>query len=181
MKPKYTHILLSLLFISNLITAQETNAYELALGGRFQKTNKLYWENGITTDFASEALLQKKLHLKFSYASSRLGSAIQSNAIKQDNYLIGLDWRFRSEKDFQLFTGINTGFFHADMEDPIFETLPHNSLLFSLEAGAFYKFKFPMAISCSGGYNLINGNGIDKPGTLFPLFFQLSAFYLIRK
>jgi hypothetical protein len=125
--------------------------------------------------------MHKKLHLKLSYVSSRIGSALNSNAVKQDNYLIGLDWRFRAEKNFQIFTGVNSGYFHADMEDPIFDVLPHNSIMFSAEAGVYYKFKFPMALSCSAGYNMINGNGIDRPGTLFPLFYQLSAFYLIQK
>jgi hypothetical protein len=179
--------IISLIFLSIFLSfscvvkAQEHNAYELAIGGRFQKTVKLYWENGIGTDFCSEALLHKKLHLKLSYASSRLGSAFNSNAVKQDNYGIGLDWRFRAEKNFQIFTGFNSGFFHAEMEDPMFDILPHNSLLLSAETGFSYKFKVPMAISCSAGYNMINGNGIDSPGTLFPLFYQISAYYLIRK
>jgi hypothetical protein len=170
-----------LISISSLLNAQDNKAYDLAIGLKLQKTEKLYWENGIGTDFCSEALLHKKLHIKLSYVSSRFGSALNSNAIQQDNYLLGVDWRFRSEKDFQIFTGVNTGFFHADMEEPMFEILPHNSLLFSVEAGAYYKFKFPVAISCSAGYNLINGNGVDTPGTLFPVFYQLSTFYFIRK
>jgi hypothetical protein len=174
-------ILFTLLLFSNLLTAQENKPYDLAMGLRIQKTNKLYLENGLATDFSSQSILNKKLHLKLSYVSSRFGSAVNSNAIKQDNYIVGLDWRFRSEKDFQIFTGINSGFFHADMEDPIFDVLPHNSLLFSAEVGAFYKFKFPMAMSCSAAYNIINGNGIDTPGTLYPFYCQLSAFYFLRK
>lgn len=181
MKKLSLYILSILLSLSSLIKAQENKAYDLAFGIKLQKTDKLYWENGISTDFASESLLHKKLHLKLSYVSSRIGSAINSNALKQDNYGIGVDWRFRSDKNFQISTGLNSGYFHADMEDPIFDVLPHNSLMLSVEAGTHYKFKFPMAMSCSAGYNIINGNGIDRPGTLFPLFYQLSVFYLIRK
>ncbi len=170
-----------LLLFSNLSIAQDNKSYDLGMGFRTQKTNKLYWENGISTDISSQSILNKKLHLKLSYLSSRFGSALNSNAIKQDNYIVGLDWRFRAEKNFQIFTGLNSGYFHSDMEDPIFDVLPHNSLLFSAEAGAFYKFHFPMAISCSAAYNIINGNGIDTPGTLFPFYCQVSAFYFIRK
>ena len=95
--------------------------------------------------------------------------------------MIGADWRFRSDKDFQLFAGLNTGFFHADMELPQFDVLPHNSMLLQLETGLFYKFKFPVATSLSVGYNLINGDGVNVPGTLFPVFYQLSVFYYINR
>lgn len=172
--------LLGFIFIASS-TAQFFESYELGVGARVQKTEQLYWENGVGLDYTSDFLLHKKIHLKMSYASSRLGSAIGSNAIKQDNYLVGVDWRFRSDKDFQVFAGANTGFFHADMETPQFDILPHNSMLFSVETGLFYKFKFPMATSLSVGYNLINGDGVSKPGTLFPVFYQLSVFYYIGK
>jgi len=134
--------------------AQDRAPYELGVGIRFQKTQSLYWENGIGADFTSDFLLHKKIHLKMSYATSRMGSAFNSNAIKQDNYLIGADWRFRSEKDLQIFAGANTGFFHADMEEAEFDVLPHNSMLLLLETGLFYKFKFPLATSLSVGYNV---------------------------
>lgn len=161
------------------IDAQKSSLDEFALGIHFQKTDKLYWENGIGLDYTSNVLMGKRIHLKLSYATSRLGSAIKSNAIKQDNYLIGADWRLRSQKDFQLFAGLNTGFFHADMETAAFNVLPHNSILFSVETGLFYKFQFPAALNLSIGYNIINGDGVSKPGSLFPVFYQLSFFYYI--
>lgn len=157
--------------------AQFAENYELGIGVRIQKTEQLYWENGVGLDYTSDFLMKKKIHLKMSYASSRIGSALGTNAIKQDNYLIGADWRFRPDKDFQIFAGMNTGFFHFDTEEPMFDVLPNNSMLLSLETGLFYKFKFSMATSLSVGYNLINGDGVSKPGTLFPVFYQLSVFY----
>ena len=165
----------------SLLKAQTSTPYELAVGLRFQKTEQLYWENGVGADFTSDFLLHKKIHLKLSYATSRIGSAFLTNAIRQDNVVIGADWRFRSDKDFQLFAGLNTGFFHADMELPQFDVLPHNSMLLQLETGLFYKFKFPVATSLSVGYNLINGDGVNVPGTLFPVFYQLSVFYYINR
>jgi len=173
-----------LLFILSVFVAnswsQSDEAYELGLGLRVQKTEQLYWENGFGADFTSDFLLNKRIHLKMSYVTSRMGSAFNTNAIKQDNFLIGADWRFMSDKSFQVFTGFNTGFFHADMENPMFNVLPHNSMLFSLEAGLSYKFKFPLAVNLSAGYNLINGNGVSTPGSLFPVFYQLSAYYYIN-
>lgn len=180
MKRTLLFIVAILLYVP-LIKAQKTCSYELGVGVRVQKTEQLYWENGVGADFTSDFLFGKRIHLTMSYASSRLGSALVGNAVKQDNFLIGADWRFRHDKDFQIFAGFNTGYFHADMENAIFDVLPHNSMLFSLETGLFYKFKFPMATSLSVGYNLINGDGLNTPGTLFPVFYQLSIFYYIGK
>jgi len=171
-------VLFSIVFVVQS-NAQFASNYELGVGLRIQKTEQLYWENGIGLDYTSDFLMKKKIHIKMSYASSRIGSAFGTNAIKQDNYLIGADWRFRSDKDFQIFVGSNTGFFHFDTENPIFDVLPNNSMLLSLETGLFYKFKFPLATSLSVGYNIINGDGVSKPGTLFPVFYQLSVFYCL--
>jgi len=93
---------------------------------------------------------------------------------------VGADWRFRVQKPLQIFAGLNTGFFHADMEIPTFNVLPHNSMLFSAETGLFYKFKFPLAASLSAGYNLITGDGVTGPGTLFPVYYQLSVLYYLK-
>jgi len=175
---KYTFIVL--MFFVFGIKAQNTKAYELALGLKFQKTEQLYWENGVAADFTSDFLVHKKIHLKLSYLTSRIGSAFLSNAIRQDNVVFGADWRFRSDKDFQVYAGLNTGFFHADMELPKFDVLPHNSLLLQMETGFFYKFKFPAAASVSLGYNVINGDGVNLPGTLFPVYYQLSFFYYLN-
>lgn len=164
-----------------VMKAQLIASDELGVGLRFQKTEQLYWENGVGLDYTSDFLQKKRIHLKMSYATSRLGSAMLGNAVRQDNFLVGADWRFRSQKPLQIFAGLNTGFFHADMENSVFDVLPHNSLLLSAEAGLFYKFKFPLAASLSVGYNLINGDGMSKPGTLFPVYYQMSVLYYIGR
>ncbi|MFT3751696.1 MAG: hypothetical protein QM800_02080 [Paludibacter sp.] len=169
----------TVMLLAPAMKAQLTASDELAVGLRFQKTEQLYWENGVGLDYTSDFLVKKQIHLKMSYATSRLGSAMIGNAVKQDNFLVGADWRFRAQKPFQIFAGLNTGFFHADMENSTFNVLPHNSMLLSGEAGLYYKFKFPLAASLSVGYNLINGDGVSKPGTLFPVFYQLSVLYVI--
>jgi hypothetical protein len=166
-----------LLIFSGALQAQTKDTYELSAGLRFQKTEQLYWENGVGLDYTSDFLLNKRIHLKMSYASSRLGSAMIGNAIRQDNYLLGADWRFMHAKPLQIFVGLNTGLFHADMEESIFSVLPHNTMMFSTETGLCYHFKIPVDVTLSVGYNLINGDGVSKPGTLFPVFYQLSVFY----
>lgn len=177
---KYISLFLLILLVSLHCMAQE-GSYEMHTGIRFQKTHKLYWENGFAFEFASNKILNRKLHFNLSFTSSRLGSAFESNALKQENYLLGIDWRFRSQKHLQFFAGIGLGYFHTDLEDEIFDMLPNNSMLFSAQAGVFYRFDFPLATSISYSYNIINGDGVNGPGTLFPVYFQWSLFYTIKK
>lgn len=157
------------------------SSYELGIGLVSQQTLKLYSENGVGMDFAGDFLLNRHLHVKLSYVTSRLGSALGSNAIKQDSYLLGMDWRFRTKKAFQLFAGISTGYFMADYEEAIFNSLPSKSVMIAPEFGLVYKFQIPLSVGLTGGYNVINGNGINVPGTLFPIYGRLSVLYDLGK
>ena len=171
-------IIITLIFVllaDYLLFAQDESCFSAGL--RFQKTHNLYYENGITFDFNNQKLLNNSLHLGFSYATSRLGFAISSNALKQDNYLISFGYYFRHEKIISPIIQVNTGFFYADMEEPMFESIPHKSMLLSVEPGVYINFKFPIKAKATIGYNFITGDGVTGPGTLYPLFFELSIFY----
>jgi len=183
---KKTAFIVLFLFSLNIVLPQSAFAkndwpVELKGGIRFQKAQKLYWENGVSFDLNSSKLLDSRLHLGVSYVTSRLGSAMGSNAIKQDNYLVSTGYYFRPKKQIQPFTRLNLGYFHADYEAAIFDVLPNKAFLLSLNAGLSYEFKFPLTISLSAGYNLNSGTGSAGPGTLFPVFYQMSIYYTILK
>lgn len=171
-------ILIFLLFF-HFPSSAVSQEKELDLGIRFQKSINFYYENGLTVQYADERILSKRLFLGFSYVSSRLGTAMGSNAINQDNFLINGTWMFRPLRSFQPFIRLNTGYFIADYEDPVFDVLPNSSVLLSPETGLSYKFNFPLKAGISLGYNLITGDGIDGPGTLYPLFVQTSITWNI--
>jgi hypothetical protein len=173
----YWMVLSSLICCPAVTYCQE---HEFNVGLRFQKAVHLYWENGITADYTHPHLWQKRIHLGFSYCTSRLGTAYHSNAIKQDNYLMYCLLNFREEKLWQPVVKLNTGYFYSDMEYKIFEMLPHESALVSLEAGVSIKLKYPIRLSTSLGYNFITGNGMSGPGTLYPVFYQLSLQYVFN-
>lgn len=156
-----------------------TNA-QLSVGIVSQKTQKLYWENGVGVDYTSDLLLGKKIHLKAAFVTSRLGTVLGTNAIKQESFTVGADWRFFSEKPLQLFAGLNAGYFMAHYDDPQFDVIPSKSPLVQFESGLAYRFTFPLTLSASFGYNFINSNGEQGPGTLFPVFYQLKAYYRIK-
>jgi hypothetical protein len=148
-------------------------------GFRIQKAQKLYWENGFAFDYSCSKLLDSRIHFGASYATTRLGSAMGTNAIKQDNFLFSTAYHFRPQKVLQPFVRLNLGYFHADYESPIFNALPNSAFLTSLDAGLSYEFRFPLTLNLSAGYNLNVGTGIAGPGTLFPVFYQMSILYTI--
>lgn len=85
----------------------------LDVGPRLQKTVNLYYENGITLQYASDRLLSQRLYLGFSYISSRLGTALGSNALKQDNIFLSASYYFRPQRVVQPFVRLNAGYFIA--------------------------------------------------------------------
>jgi hypothetical protein len=156
---------------SNSVSSQE---HKLFIGPRFQKSVSLYNENGINLQYTNPKLLQSRLYLGFTYISTRFGSAIASNAIKQDNLLFSGTYFFRPDKKLQPFSSLNTGWFTADYESEIFNSLPNSSPLVSIEGGIAYHPITPIRISTSLGLNMITGDGYKGPGTIFPVFYQLT-------
>lgn len=181
-------LVLSILFVISVCCLQAQSVSpqngwlgELKGGIRIQKAQKLYWENGVSFDFTSPKILDRRIHFGASYVTSRLGSAMGSNAIRQDNFLISSAYHFRHKKQLQPFARVNLGFFHADYEDAVFDVLPNKSLLLSLDAGLSYEFRVPITLNLSAGYNFNSGTGSAGPGTLFPVFYQMSVYYTILK
>ena len=151
----------------------------LDVGLRLQKTVNLYYENGITAQYTSDQLLSQRLYLGFSYVSSRLGTALGSNAIKQDNVFLSATYYFRNQRVLQPLVRLNAGYFIADLEEPMFDELPNSSILLSPEAGISFDPKSPFKINASFGFNVFTGDGTEGPGTLYPLFVQTSITWNI--
>ena len=166
---------LLILFAINSAAQNQT----LDVGLRFQKSVNLYFENGITVQYGNEDIFSKNLYVGASYVTSRLGSAWGTNAIKQDNFLISSTYYFRRERTIRPFFRANVGYFFADYEEEIFDDLPNSSALISPEAGISFWTNLPLKIGASFGYNLLTGNGIKGPGTLYPLFIQTSITWNI--
>ncbi|CAN5427172.1 hypothetical protein BH09BAC6_BH09BAC6_04060 [soil metagenome] len=156
------------------VTAQSST---LDVGIRLQKTVNLYYENGIAVAYSDKALMPDRLFFGFSYVTSRLGTAINSNAIKQDNYLLSAAYNFRKGHIIRPFLRANTGFFAADYGNKQFDGLPRTSLLLAADAGICFQTHLPLKLAASLGYNLITGDGLKGPGTLYPVYYQLTFLW----
>jgi hypothetical protein len=172
---KYSGFLLIIFIINSKQAKAQIHTYEVGI--RFQKTVDLYYENGITGQY----YFTNRVIFGASYITSRLGSAMSSNAIKQDNYILSGSYLFRPKKPLQTFVRLNTGYFFADYESDIFNNLDNSSALLSLDAGLLYSFKSPLKLNLSLGYNVFTGDGINGPGTLYPVFFQTSVMWNLKK
>ena len=174
-----------LIIVTVFSTLYYTTAYAqhsfLDVGFRVQKTVNLYWENGFSIQYSNKDIKPDKLYFGFSYVTSRLGSAFNSNAIKQDYFLFNTSWYFRIQHIFRPVVKLNVGYFIADYEEAIFDVLPNSSMVLSPEAGVIVNTKSPLKIMLTMGYNAITGNGEQGAGTLYPLFFQTTVTWALIK
>jgi len=146
----------------------------LDVGIRLQRSINLYAENGVTAQYTNQKLAHQRLYVGFSYVTSRLGTAFQSNAIKQDNVLLSASYYFWMKRQIRPVVRANVGYFAASYGSELFRDLPSTSLLASPEFGFAYCPAFPLKVTASVGYNLLTGNGVTGPGTLYPVFVQTS-------
>lgn len=185
MKPSY--LLMPLLAWATLATTMAQNRPDrstgpvLDVGIRLQKSVNLYTENGITAQYTHPKLVSNRLYIGLSYVTSRLGTALNSNAIKQDNFLASAAYYFRPNWLIRPVAKVNVGYFTADYGSSLFDVLPKTSLLASPEFGLCYYPNFPLKVNASIGYNLITGNGLTGSGTLYPVFIQTSVTWNILK
>lgn len=154
----------------------------LEVGVRIQKTQEMYWENGVSAQYSFAKFKPNQFFVGFDYVTSRLGSAYHSNAIKQDSYLLSGSWLFNKNKPYHFVTRLNMGYFYSDLEEAIFKEIPHTSFLFSPEVGFKYNLKkLPLALNLGVGYYIITAKDGYSPGTLQPLYFHFDMYYSIFK
>jgi hypothetical protein len=114
----------------------------------------------------------------FDFVSSRLGTALKSNALKQDSYRLSAHWYFQKGKALRFSTGLSVGYFQADLEEKVFNELPSTAILLSPEIGITYSFdKQPFAAKLGTGYNIDLADEGVSPGTLQPLYYHLILSY----
>lgn len=182
---KTSHLLISLLtcatLTSSMAQTRTNHPGVLDVGIRLQKSVNLYAENGITAQYTHPKLVSKRLFLGLSYVTSRLGTALNTHAIKQHNVLASVSYHFRPDWLIRPVAKLNVGYFAADYGSVIFDALPKTSPLASPEFGLCYCPDFPLKVNASIGYNLITGNGLTGPGTLYPVFVQTSITWNILK
>jgi len=161
---------------SILFSVANAKNEQLSIGFRLQHSIHMYNENGITIDYTPKNILNDQLSFGATYVTSRFGSAINSNAIIQDNILFHSTYAFSSSALSPLIR-LNAGYCFADYESSLFDEIDSSMPLLSLEAGTRYAFDFPLKVQAGIGYNLITSDGSSGIGTVYPLFVQCTLLW----
>jgi hypothetical protein len=149
-------------------------------GLKFQKTVNLYYENGLELGYTHDLLWKRRIQFGLSYVTSRLGSAMGRNALKQDNYVLSTGLHFRPVKLVDPFVQINLGYFYYDTEIPEFNFLDNHSMIFSFVSGVKFNIDPKLGgVYIDLGYNFITGKEGEGAGTLYPMFFNLGLVFNI--
>jgi len=150
---------------------------QCVVGPRIEKTWNLYWENGAEFTCSHPSLLWNHLGLGGSVTSTRVGSAFESNAVQQEQYFLSASWIFRLQKRVEPYVALNAGWFWLDVEDPIFNFLPHSAPLFALGGGTAVQVYGPVWCRFGIAYHLITGDGNSGIGSLYPLLLHTSVLW----
>ena len=148
-------------------------------GIRFERAVDFYWYNGVSAEYTSPKLINNRLGIGFNFLSSRLGTAMSSNAIPFYEIDLSGSYYLRNGKSLQPYFRLNTGFAKASYGDDVFRSIPDHAMILSVEAAMTYRFNIPVKISLGGGYNVLTGNGSKGLATIFPAYGQCSVMYRI--
>lgn len=154
--------------------------FKFLIGFNFKKYNSFYWENGIQANYYN-----KKLHLTLgaNFETTLLGSALNSNALKQYNFSLFIDREFALLPRTALKPRLNLGYFYADYESNVFNKLNNSTftispeLVIQITPGSIFSKKLQLEFST--GYNIIHGDGTNGLGTLYPLYYRMNILYQI--
>lgn len=143
-------------------------------GLRIQKAMGFYWTSGVTGEFCSEKLLNKKLSLGANFTTSVLGNGLRKNAIKTYELDLSAIKYFRPNKIVQPLARLNIGYMYAAYGKEFSNSIPNKSFFCSLEFGSAFVFHEKWKPTIGFGYNIITGNGTKGLGMVFPLYGQVS-------
>ena len=149
------------------------------VGPRVERTWELYWENGAEVECSLANVFGGHLGLGASVTSTRIGSAWNPNALRQEQYLVNSAWNFRLQKRVRPYVNLSAGWFWLDVGPAIFDVIPHSSPLLVLGSGARVGIWGPISWNAGFGYHLITGDGKSGPGSIYPLFLHTSVQWRI--
>ncbi len=173
-------ILLAFIYLINtsISLSEETESINeksiLSVGPIINKSVGLYWSNGFLVNYTPNNL--KRLSYGFRFHTTRLGSAISSNAIQQENYILNVAYEFLKYENYQSSVILNAGYFYSDYESDIFKDIPNSTMTLALELSQSFSI-----YNLSFGYNFIHGDGSNGIGTLYPFYFQFGMKIPIKE
>ena len=117
-----------------------------------------------------------RLHLKFSYLTSRLEQVFRPNILRQDYFLFTPSWHFRRSRLFDPVVLADLGYYRYDVESEIFASLDNDSWIVAPQVGANFNFsQGQWGLFYHFGYHLI----LAKSTMVYPGVFGLDLWMLL--
>ncbi len=154
---------ISLMFMPVFAIGQVGGDLLLRPGLQFQKEHNGFWYNGVSLSLSHQKLWSHRLQLEISYTSSKLGSGINSLALRQDKMEFLPALFFRTDKLWQPSIRLMWGYAYIDTEG--FDVYESN---ISFIYGVGFGSRFAIHPVWGGpnfqfGFNLANGQGVVYP------------------
>jgi len=117
---------------------------------------------GAQVSYSSAAIMGGRPRFSASYSTTRLATALGSNALTEDRLQLGAGWYFRRGRTLSPFAGANVGYTRFDREDPhLFEGLDNSSAILSVLAGAEVRVHPTVRANGSIGYSHLQSSTVD--------------------
>jgi hypothetical protein len=156
-------------------TSAESQQRPLVLVGAYVESN-YSTQPGLQVSYGSPALLSGRPRFSLSYSTTRLATALGSNALVEDRLQTGAAWYFRPDRRVKPYTVMNLGFTRFDREDDgLFELLENTALIGSLSAGIEGRLHQALRASGSIGYSALHSS------TVYPFVATLGVHYDVKR
>jgi len=117
---------------------------------------------GAQVSYSSAAIMGGRPRFSASYSTTRLATALGSNALSEDRLQLGASWYFRPERTLSPFAGANAGYTRFDREDPhLFEDLDNASPILSFLAGTELRLHRALRATGSIGYSALQSSTVN--------------------
>lgn len=174
MQPQRALLLAVLLSLGATATAAAQQPPTLLIG-TFLETN-YSTQPGLQVSYASPALLGGKPRFSASYSTTRIATALGSNALAEDRLQAGAGWHFRTARTLSPYAGVNIGFTRFDREDEqLFELLDNSAPILSLLLGLEARLHPAIRASGSVGYSALQSS------TVYPFLASVGVHYHLNR
>lgn len=130
---------------------------------------------GLQVSYASEAIAGGRPRFSFSYSTTRLSTALGSNALTEDRFQLGAGWYFRRARRISPYLGLNVGYTRFNREDEeLFALLDNSAPILTLLAGAEVTVHPSLRANANVGYSHLQSS------TVYPLVAGLGLHYRLN-
>jgi hypothetical protein len=168
------HALATLVLCLGVAGSAEAQQPRTVLVGVFVESN-YSTQPGVQVSYSSERLLGGGPRFSAAYSTTRLATALGSNALVEDRFQAGAGWHFRRDRTVSPNLTASAGYarFGVD-DDPVFALLDSGSPFVSLLIGTEVRLLPALRVGGNVGYSPLQSS------TVYPLVATLGLNYAIR-